>query len=55
MIFTGFILITGMLVLFAYISGNAPQAIVYAGFTTVYAILISFFLFYPVYALHKGE
>ncbi|HCC37276.1 MAG TPA: hypothetical protein DEQ14_06470 [Treponema sp.] len=31
------------------------QGVVYSGFTTVYALLISAFIFYPVYILKKDE
>jgi len=31
------------------------QAVVYAGFTTVYALLISFFLYYPIYIMYNEK
>ncbi|MDR2597470.1 MAG: hypothetical protein LBC76_09160 [Treponema sp.] len=31
------------------------QAVVYACFTTVYALLISFFLYYPIYLMHNEK
>jgi hypothetical protein len=31
------------------------QAVVYASFTTVYALLISLFLFYPIYIMYNEK